>query len=211
MPSWNVLQCFLGSEMRIASKLGDLGFRSLCPTYLATATVFGRKVTIEMPVISSYVFFAGDVTARDWHLICEVKGVTRILGGLVPDEEVRSFCDWVGEDGGYWETRHVPGSHQLTADSMVVITEGIYSGHEGRVVGVGERFCSIKLNNALLGRVVVVKQPILWCSSLDDDSCGSLTHLSSELKRRRGGAREKRRRHASRQWDSSSAAVLAVS
>jgi len=189
MNSWNVLHCVPRSEVDISKKLEDFGFESLCPTYRMKSLFFGRPVENVIPIISSYVFFRGQLDDSVWHQVRRIGGVLQILNGDVNECEVKNFCEWVGEDGDYWKL-YPNFKHDICIGQQVAIKEGMFEGCEGSVVSVSEKFCEVQLNSSLLGRVVVVKQPVFWCGPCSETSA----FARSDRRPRRGGKRHNRRR-----------------
>jgi transcription antitermination factor NusG len=170
------------TEIDVATTLGGLSFKleSYCPRFGQIIVSRGRRREIVVPYIVSYVFARFPMDAETWHRVMGVAGVSRILLGSVTEEEIVTLRGKVGDDTGVLSHEVRRLFRMLNRGDHVVISAGAFAGFPGTVEEVDEDLQVIGVKIGLLGREMVVNQPLAWCEPSHDEA-----GRSPQRKRRR--------------------------
>ena len=122
-----------------------------------------RVVGRSIPFLRSYVFAKFDPEDFAlWHDIRDIAGVLRILPGSVTDEEMLTITSYIGTDGYLIETMRYEAI-LLNIGDRVELTQGVFAGHSGVVIDVDAEKQTAAIKTALLGREIIINQPLAWC------------------------------------------------
>lgn len=158
---WRVVQCRALGEIVSATALAQQGYEVFCPRY----EIRQRNAFRLVPFIHSYVFIQFDAEdPAEWHRVKDTKGVLRILNGLVDPLEIEDLKYNVGYDSGKLseEARAVLAGCFFKAGDQIIVNTGMLEGKTGTIVQISKDFLSCRLKTALLGREVIVNQPLAW-------------------------------------------------
>ncbi len=183
--SWRALGTQPKTEIVVSRLVSELGFVCCCPSYKLVTVYHGRKRESVVPFINSYVFARFELDAETWHLVMGVAGVSRILMGRVTDEEILKLRHQVGDDTGVlsYEVKRI--LRRINVGDQVVLNAGVFGGTSGVVETVDDELQVGGIKIGLLGREMVVNQPLAWCekSALATDG----GPVARSRKRRRNG------------------------
>lgn len=186
MYPWRVIYCSFRSEISIAEACANRGLEIYCPRYKIVSINRGSRREVLLPFLCSYVFvrFDGDDPVS-WHDVMGIRGAIRLLPGYVFDEEMDSLRNQVGDDGELsYEVKKL--FRNINIDDKVRLSRGPFSGQDGIISNIDDDLMVCAIEIALLGRILVVYQPLAWCEpEAPAASSGERLAESSRSKRRR--------------------------
>ena len=133
---WHVLYTKPNTELKVASRLAELGLEVYCPTITKVRQWSDRKKKIKVPLVPSYVFVRVD--AKDRNSVFDVPGVRSYLfwlgkHALVKDSEINALKEWnnLGTGTTLW-------TEELTAGDRVHIANGAFKNQDAIIKEVGK-------------------------------------------------------------------------
>lgn len=161
---WRALQVAPRSEIAVATALTDgLSLVSCCYRYQQIIVNRGKRRSIMVPFIASYVFARFDHDAEMWHRVMSVNGVTRILVGVVTEEEIAELRRQVGDETGVliYEVRKL--FRRVNVGDRIRVNAGVFIDRLGTVEEVDDDLQTLRIKIVLLNREMVVNQPLAYC------------------------------------------------
>lgn len=130
---WCVLQVKSGEEMKIKSRLNDMGFPAEVPRENRLQRQGGGWTTKEYTLFPSYVFVELIYTAENYYKIKEIPSVIRFLGsGLSPDTLTFLEIEWLkilSADGSVIE----PTKVRITEDGKAEVLDGVLASFKNKI------------------------------------------------------------------------------
>lgn len=192
--NWRVINCVSWSEIKVSDSCSvGLGLEIFCPRYLMKINIRNRAVERSIPFLRSYVFAKFD--PEDfvlWHDIRNITGVLRILPGSVTEEEMLTITSYIGTDGYLIENMRNEAI-LLNIGDPVELTQGVFAGHSGVVTDVDQEKQTAAIKTALLGREIVINQPLAWCERDAPAAAGGERVASFRSNRRERRLRSRQR------------------
>jgi transcription antitermination factor NusG len=186
---WRALYCAPSCEISIYDEFVRSGFESFCPRYVLIVPRRGRPAALgeepikkTIPFLRSYLFARFDPNdAAIWHMVNGIKGIRRIIPGVVLDQEILDIASLIGSDGSLtFDGERYVKNVQLSPGDHVHICDGMFSGHSGTIEAIELQSLSVIVKTSLLGRQVLLNQPSAWCERVTDAE-----HQDRKAKRRR--------------------------
>lgn len=136
-PAWHVAYTSARAEVEACKALIAAGFDAYAPAERLVKAIRGRKVDIERPLFSRYVFVSFDPHRDDWGRVQGVDGVEALLkNGDIPSRVPTAWIDGIrkAEEYGVFDRRRaVPNGFK--AGDAVRVTEGPFNGFTARIEG----------------------------------------------------------------------------
>ena len=111
---WHVIYTKPNNELKVTSRLEELGIEVFCPTITKVRQWSDRKKKITVPLIPPYVFVKVDAMSRN--KVFDVPGVRRYLfwlgkHALVKESEINALKEWnnLGTETTLWTEGFTPG------------------------------------------------------------------------------------------------------
>jgi transcription antitermination factor NusG len=160
---WRALGIQPRSEIAVSGFISDLDFICYCPSYKMVMVHRGKKRETVVPFIHSYIFVRFGFDAITWHQMMNIVGVNRILLGRVAEEEILQLRHQVGDGTGVlsYEVRKI--FRRINVGDRITLCNGVFAGTDGVVETVDDELQVGGINISLLGREIVVNQPLAWC------------------------------------------------
>lgn len=123
--SWYVVQTKPRQEFRAQEHLRNQGIRCVLPTIQAEKIRRGRRVFVNEPLFSRYLFLELDRRDGKWSVLRSTRGVTRLVefGGVparLPASLIEAFV-----------SRQAVPKRLFAPGDQVVVTQGPFAGLEG--------------------------------------------------------------------------------
>ena len=150
---WFVVYTRPQQEIKVAEQLSAMGITNYCPTITLVKQYSDRKKKVTKPLLSSYVMVELEQNERNKVFAC--SGIVRYLFFLGKPAVV------LGSDIELMQD-HLSGVYNdikvttLRVGQSHTITEGPFSGINGRVVETNNR--KVKLELASLGMRIILKK-----------------------------------------------------
>lgn len=160
---WHVVYTGMRSELDVRRDLKALGFDVFLPMSTRKTVKRGKKVIINDPLFTRYIFVAFDREKDDWGSILSTDGVEYILGANdLPSTVPETFIERVQrlEDAGAFD--YTRAKLNFTEGDRVEIQEGPFAGLIARVKSASPKkrvrllldsLASIEIDPSLIVRV----------------------------------------------------------
>ena len=152
---WFVVYTRPQQELKVAEQLSAMGISNYCPTITLLKQYSDRKKKVIKPLISSYVMVHLEDKEREKVFSC--SGIVRYLfffgkPAVVPSSQINLMQHHL--NGIYNDIKVI----SLTVGQTHTISEGPFSGINGRVVETNNR--KVKLELASLGVCITLKKQV---------------------------------------------------
>lgn len=149
--NWYVVYTKAQHELKVETKLTNLGYKVYCPKTTQLRQWSDRKKKIVTPLIKSYLFIKIDSSRRDE--IFQVEGVVRYLywlgkPALVRDCELKCIEDYLSFDTAKVDIQY------LKAGDTTVINNGIFENEEATIIRKNNN--SVTLRFQSLGLLITI-------------------------------------------------------
>jgi len=135
--SWYVVQTKPRQEFRALEHLRNQGVRCGLPTIEAEKIRRGRRVLVNEPLFSHYLFVQLDATHGKWSVLRSTRGVTRLVEfGGVPARLPAGVIDVLMSCHAALRRLFAPGERVVVTQGPLAGLEGIYQMPDGEARAV---------------------------------------------------------------------------
>jgi transcription antitermination factor NusG len=167
-PAWHVVYTSPQGEVEAVKALKAAGFEAYAPAERKVVVRRRRRVDVEVPLFSRYVFVAFDPHLDDWGSILTVDGVAALLkNGDIPSRVPTAWIDAIrkAEEYGVFDRRRA-APDGFKVGQVVRVTDGAFGGLNATIEGFVAKLKSttaskrVKVLMDFLGRAVRMEMDV---------------------------------------------------
>lgn len=143
-PSWHVVYTSPQCEQSTADEIKRIGLVPYLPLEHGSKIVRRRRVQTTRPLFPRYLF-VGVETYQHWRGLLGVEGVEDVLrNNDIPSRVPTAWVDMLRKMEGAGAFDRRPGVKPFELGEIVRISDGIYSGYKGRIMGFLTKMSSMQ-------------------------------------------------------------------
>ncbi|EOR93825.1 Transcriptional activator RfaH [Arcticibacter svalbardensis MN12-7] len=154
---WFVIYTRARWEKKVDQLLNQQGIESFCPLRTVTSQWSDRKKTVELPLFSSYVFV--HVNLKEELVVRQTYGVLNFIyymgkPAIIRDTELHKIKELLMAH----PDAEVVSSHTVSVGDKVLLKQGVFSSHEGKVIKICGKTVLMLFDNlecAMVTRIAV--------------------------------------------------------